>query len=99
MLEKIIQFLKGLSLTKAAYNAFLEDIQHQLNKVKVDNSVTQCYVLLVKESNNAVAYFIKRYDDGRTTRTKLNVQIDVELLPEGIEEGLKSEGSYQLNFD
>ena len=86
MLEKIIQFLKSLSLTKAAYNAFLKDVQRQLNRVKVDGSVSQFYVLLEKEGNNAVAFFIKRYDDGRTTRTKLNEQIDIELLPHEIAE-------------
>lgn len=97
MLEKIIQFLKSLSLTKAAYNAFLKDVQRQLNRVKVDDNVSQFYVLLEKEGNNAVAFFIKRYDDGRTTRTKLNEQIDIELLPHEIAEEISEEGNCKLD--
>lgn len=97
MLEKIIQFLKSLSLTKAAYNAFLKDVQRQLNRVKVDDNVKQYYILLEKESNNAVAFFVKRYDDGRTTRTKLNEQIDIELLPQQIAEELSEEGNCKLD--
>ena len=58
MLEKIIHFLKSLSLTKAAYNAFLKDVQRQLNRVKVDDNVNQCYVLLEKESNNALHFLL-----------------------------------------
>ena len=99
MLDKIIRFLKSLSLTKAAYNAFLKDVQRQLNRVKVDDSVSQFYVLLEKEGNNAVAFFIKRYDDGRTTRTKLNEQIDIELLPQEIAEELSEEGNCKLDDD
>lgn len=99
MLEKIIQFLKSLSLTKAAYNAFLKDVQCQLNRVKVDDNVKQYYVLLEKESNNAVAFFVKRYDDGRTTRTKLNEQIDIELLPQQIAEELSEEGNCKLDLE
>ena len=97
MLEKIIQFLKSLSLTKAAYNAFLKDIQRQLNRVKVDDSVSQLYILLEKEDKNATALFIKRYNDGRTTRTKLNEQIDIELLPQDIAEELSEEGICKLD--
>lgn len=97
MLEKIIQFLKSLSLTKAAYNAFLKDIQSQLNRVKVDENVSQYYVLLEKEGKNAVAFFVKRYEDGRTTRTKLNEQIDVELLPQEVAEELTDEGCCKLD--
>lgn len=97
MLEKIIQFLKRLSLTKAAYNAFLKDVQRQLNRVKVDGSMSQFYVLLEKDGNNAVAFFIKRYDDGRTTRTRLNEQIDIELLPQEIAEELIEEGNCKLD--
>ena len=97
MLEKIIQFLKSLSLTKAAYNAFLKDVQRQLNRIKVDDNVLQFYVLLEKEGNNAVAFFIKRYDDGRTTRTKLNEQIDIELLPHEIAEEISEEGNCKLD--
>lgn len=58
MLEKIIQFLKSFSLTKAAYNAFLKDVQRQLNRVKVDDNVKQYYVLLEKESNNALHFLL-----------------------------------------
>ena len=58
MLEKIIQFLKSFSLTKAAYNAFLKDVQRQLNRVKVDDNVNQYYVLLEKESNNALHFLL-----------------------------------------
>ena len=58
MLEKIIHFLKSLSLTKAAYNAFLKDVQRQLNRVKVDDNVNQYYVLLEKESNNALHFLL-----------------------------------------
>lgn len=58
MLEKIIQFLKSLSLTKAAYNAFLKDVQRQLNRVKVNDNVKQYYVLLEKESNNALHFLL-----------------------------------------
>ena len=58
MLEKIIQFLKSLSLTKAAYNTFLKDVQRQLNRVKVDDNVKQYYVLLEKESNNALHFLL-----------------------------------------
>ena len=97
MLEKIIQFLKSFSLTKAAYNAFLKDVQRQLNRVKVDDNVKQYYVLLEKESNNAVAFFVKRYDDGRTMRTKLNEQIDIELLPLQIAEELSEVGNCKLD--
>ena len=97
MLEKIIHFLKSLSLTKAAYNAFLKDVQRQLNRVKVDDNVKQYYVLLEKESNNAVAFFVKRYDDGRTMRTKLNEQIDIELLPLQIAEELSEVGNCKLD--
>ena len=97
MLEKIIQFLKSLSLTKAAYNTFLKDVQRQLNRVKVDDNVKQYYVLLEKESNNAVAFFDKRYDAGRTTHTKLNEQIDIELLPQQIAEEHSEEGNCKLD--
>ena len=97
MLEKIIQFLKSLSLTKAAYKAFLKDVQRQLNRVKVDDNIKQYYVLLEKESNNAVAFFVKRYDDGRTMRTKLNEQIDIELLPLQIAEELSEVGNCKLD--
>ena len=97
MLEKIIQFLKSLSLTKAAYKAFLKDVQRQLNRVKVDDNVKQYYVLLEKESKNAVAFFVKRYDDGRTMRTKLNEQIDIELLPLQIAEELSEVGNCKLD--
>lgn len=58
MLEKIIQFLKSLSLTKAAYNTFLKDVQRQLNRVKVNDNVNQYYVLLEKESNNALHFLL-----------------------------------------
>ena len=58
MLEKIIQFLKSLSLTKAAYKAFLKDVQRQLNRVKVNDNVNQYYVLLEKESNNALHFLL-----------------------------------------
>ena len=97
MLEKIIQFLKSLSLTKAAYKAFLKDVQRQLNRVKVDDNIKQYYVLLEKESNNAVAFFVKRYDDGRTMSTKLNEQIDIELLPLQIAEELSEVGNCKLD--
>ena len=97
MLEKIIRFLKSLSLTKAAYNAFLKSIQRQVNHVKIDDSVSQFYVLLEKEDNNAVSYLIKRYDDGRITRTKLNESIDIELLPPEIAEVLTEEGNCKLD--
>ena len=97
MLEEIIQLMNPLSVTKAAYNAFLKDVQRQLNRVKVDDNVKQYYVLLEKESNNAVAFFVKRYDDGRTTRTKLNEQIDIELLPLQIAEELSEEGNCKLD--
>lgn len=97
MLEKIILFLKSLSLTKAAYSTFLKSIKHQINHIKIDNNVLQSYVLLEKEDNNAVSYFIKRYDDGSVTRTKLNEKIDIELLPPEIAEELSEEGNYKLD--
>lgn len=99
MLEKIIQFLKSLSLTKAAYNTFLKSIQRQINHIKIDDCVLQSYVLLENEDNNAVSYFIKCYDDGRITRTKLNESIDIELLPSEIAEELSEEGNYKLNSE
>lgn len=97
MLNKFIQFLTSLSLTKVAYNAFLRDIQCQLNRVKMDDSVAHFYVLLEKEDKNAVAFIYKRYDDGRATRTKLDEQIDIELLPQEIAEELSEKGNCKLD--
>ena len=98
MLEKIILFFKKFSLTKAAYNVFLKDIQRQLNRVKVDDNVLRFYVLLEKEGNNANSYFIKCYDDGRTTSTKLYESIDIELLPQEIAEELYDVGNCKLDY-
>lgn len=58
MLEKIIQFLKNISLTKAAYNTFLKDIQRQVNCVKVDDSVSQFYVILEKEEKMQLQFLL-----------------------------------------
>lgn len=98
MIRRIIRFLRNFSLTKIAYKAFLKDIQHQLNHIKIDGEVSQYYVLLEKKANDAVAFVIKQYYNGKVTRTKLNAKIDIELLPLEIVEELNEEGICKLDM-
>lgn len=80
-----------------AYNAFLKDVQYKINRITVDDSETDSYVILEKESNNAAAFFVNKNNDNKVTRTRLNEKIDIELLPREIAEKLCTEGSYRLN--
>lgn len=98
MFECIVEFFRKFSLTKAAYDVFVNNIREQVDSIVLDNDVVESYVILKKNGANADAYLIKIYQNNRMTQTRLDLSIDVELLPDEYESEVCNNGMCRINI-
>lgn len=99
MLDKIISFFRRFSLTKVAYNVFVNNITKQVASIQLSDDVIESYVILKKNKKDAEAYLIKHYQDNRKTQTRLDQSIDIELLPDEYKSEICNNGMCRMNIN
>lgn len=99
MLDKIISFFRRFSLTKVAYNVFVNNITKQVVSIQLSDDVIESYVILKKNKKDAEAYLIKNYQDNRKTQTRLEQSIDIELLPDEYKSEICNNGMCRININ
>lgn len=99
MLDKIISFFRRFSLTKVAYNVFVNNITKQVVSIQLSDDVIESYVILKKNKKDAEAYLIKNYQDNRKTQTRLDQSIDIELLPDEYKSEICNNGMCRMNIN
>lgn len=99
MLDKIISFFRRFSLTKVAYNVFVNNITKQVVSIQLSDDVIESYVILKKNKKDAEAYLIKNYQDNRKTQTRLEQSIDIELLPDEYKSEICNNGMCRMNIN
>ena len=99
MLDKIISFFRRFSLTKVAYNVFVNNITKQVVSIQLSDDVIESYVILKKNKKDAEAYLIKNYQDNRKTQTRLDQSIDIELLPDEYKSQICNNGMCRMNIN
>ena len=99
MLDKIISFFHRFSLTKVAYNVFVNNITKQVASIQLSDDVIESYVILKKNKKDAEAYLIKNYQDNRKTQTRLDQSIDIELLPDEYKSEICNNGMCRMNIN
>ena len=99
MLDKIISYFRRFSLTKVAYNVFVNNITKQVASIQLSDDVIESYVILKKNKKDAEAYLIKHYQDNWKTQTRLDQSIDIELLPDEYKSEICNNGMCRMNIN
>ena len=92
-------FFRRFSLTKVAYNVFVNNITKQVVSIQLSDDVIESYVILKKNKKDAEAYLIKNYQDNRKTQTRLDLSIDIELLPDEYKSEICNNGMCRMNIN